>query len=320
MSEITTTRREETSERARTLNTFRRIGYRILPGDLFSYLLHLRPAEWPIMLAHTTLGLLLATGIPPAPGLLEWKTAALGLTLWVIFLNGGTLAINSAYDDDTDDIGYLEAPPPPPRHLVAFSIGLMAIGQIGALAIGPRFAIAYAICFLMSVLYSVPPFRFKAIAGADWIINMWGFGTITPFAGWALTDRPLEPWAILVLLGFCPLFAALYPLTQIYQIEEDLARGDRTLTIALGVDRALAIAIAATTLAFGIFGAAIAIGPAGRWWPAILVPLAAWLAVLIPWLRRHQTMDAREHQRGMYAALRAWAVTDIVVLAIFALR
>lgn len=319
MSEITTTRREETSERARTLNTFRRIGYRILPGDLFSYLLHLRPAEWPIMLAHTTLGLLLATGIPPAPGLLEWKTAALGLTLWVIFLNGGTLAINSAYDDDTDDIGYLEAPPPPPRHLVAFSIGLMAIGQIGALAIGPRFAIAYAICFLMSVLYSVPPFRFKAIAGADWIINMWGFGTITPFAGWALTDRPLEPWAILVLLGFCPLFAALYPLTQIYQIEEDQERGDRTLVIMLGTERALKSAIAMTTIAFLLFASGIAIGPANSLFPSIIIPFAAWLVILIPWLKKHQRMTRDQHQKGMYDALRAWAITDIAILLILAI-
>jgi hypothetical protein len=30
-------------------------------------------------------------------------------------------------------------------------------------------------------------------------------------------------------------------------------------------------------------------------------------------------MDAKAHQKGMYAALRAWAVTDLVVLAIFAL-
>jgi len=30
-------------------------------------------------------------------------------------------------------------------------------------------------------------------------------------------------------------------------------------------------------------------------------------------------MTPAEHQRGMYAALRAWAITDIVILAIFAL-
>ena len=49
--------------RAHTLNRWRRIGYRLLPGDGFSYVLHLRPAEWPIMAAHTLLGSVLALGI-----------------------------------------------------------------------------------------------------------------------------------------------------------------------------------------------------------------------------------------------------------------
>src|SRR5690606_39493369 len=39
--------------RARTLNAWRRLGYRLMPGDSFSYVLHMRPAEWPIMAAHT---------------------------------------------------------------------------------------------------------------------------------------------------------------------------------------------------------------------------------------------------------------------------
>ena len=40
----------------------RRAGYRIL-GGAFDYLLHLRPAEWPIMAAHTALGYFLAVGL-----------------------------------------------------------------------------------------------------------------------------------------------------------------------------------------------------------------------------------------------------------------
>src|SRR2546425_852305 len=73
----------------------------------------------------------------------------------------------------------------------------------------------------MSLLYSVPPFRFKAVAGVDWVINMWGFGTLTPFATWAATGRPLDLGHALILLAFCPLFAGLYPLTQLYQVDED---------------------------------------------------------------------------------------------------
>lgn len=307
----------QTTEKAKNLNAIRRIGYRLLPGDLFSYILHLRPSEWPIMVAHTTLGILLATGNPLGDAGFPWGTAALGLTIWVIFLNGGTLGLNSAFDNDEGDIGYLIAPPRPPRHLAAFSIGLMLAGQILALLLPTPYVIAYAVCFVMSILYSLPPFRWKAVAGADWIINMWGFGTLTPYAGWALTGRPLETWAGFVLLGFCPLFAAFYPLTQLYQFEEDRARGDRTLALVLGMKRALQIAIGAAIIAFALFGVGIATGPANAAWPLIAFPFAAWMAVLLPWYRRRNTMSPREHQKGMYDALRAWAVTDVAILAIF---
>jgi len=301
---------------ARALNAWRRWGYRLLPGDAFSYILHLRPAEWPIMAGHTILGYVLAVGIRGAWTGERLPPALLGLAVWVIFLNGGTLAINSVFDKDEGDIGYLNAPPPLPRHLLAFSVALLAGGQLLAFALPPPFRVAYAICFVLSILYSVPPFRFKAVAGVDWVINMWGFGTLTPFAGWAATGRPLDAGHALVLLAFCPLFAGLYPLTQLYQMEEDRRRGDRTLALLLGLRASLGVAIACTALAFALFGWAAAVLDVRAW--LLVVPLVAWLAVLLPWYRRREALLAGGHQRGMYQALVAWAVTDLVVLLVFA--
>jgi 1,4-dihydroxy-2-naphthoate octaprenyltransferase len=233
----------------RTRNPWRRLGYRLLPGDGFSYLLHLRPAEWPIMAAHTALGFLLAVGIGPA------------------------------------------------------ARGEQAGGGL----------------FALSLAYSVPPLRLKAVGGVDWLINMVGFGTLTPYPGWAATGRALEPAYALVLVAFCPLFAALYPLTQLYQFEEDQRRGDRTLALILGMSKSLWIAVLATLVAFALLGWAAALRGAASWqWVGLLLALAAWLRVLLPWTRRWGEMSPAEHQRGMYAALGAWAVTDIAVLAAFA--
>ena len=305
--------------RYRTHTRARRIGYRIMPGDAFSYLLHLRPREWPIMAAHTAVGFMLAVGILDPFGH-EWRGRFLAaLALWVVCLNGGTLAINSAFDRDSGDIGYLDAPPPVPRGLLWFGLGLMVLGQLGALLLPVGFAVAYAACFALSVLYSIPPFRFKAVAGVDWIINMIGFGTLTPYAGWAATGVPVGPVGALVLFAFCPLFAALYPLTQLYQFEEDRARGDRTLALMLGMRASLSVAVGASGAAFACFAMAAMLAQV----PLLrAIPLAVagvlWLGILTRWASRCERMTPAEHKRGMYAALAAWGVTDVAVLVAFA--
>lgn len=300
----------------------RAAGYRVLGGGL-DYVLHLRPAEWPIMAAHTALGYLLAVGLDGAGEGAALGRGLLGVFLWVVCLNGGTLALNSAFDRDEGDVAYLRNPPPPPPRLAGFSLGLMTLGQLAAFALPGRYAAAYALCFLLSVLYSVPPIRLKAVAGADWIINMWGFGTLTPYAGWAATGTPLDPPRALVLLAFCPLFAALYPLTQLYQLDEDRRRGDRTLAVVVGESRALDLSLAAAGLAFAAFAVAGLesgwLPGAAAWrWGLIAAALAAWIAVLVPWRLGAGRYRARDHQRAMYRALGAWALTDLAVLLAWA--
>jgi 4-hydroxybenzoate polyprenyltransferase len=122
----------------------------------------------------------------------------------------------------------------------------------------------------------------------------------------------------LILLAFCPLFAALYPLTQIYQLEEDRRRGDRTLALMLGVRRSLLVSLGA------VGGALVLLAMAGvraGWgtedvprWLALALCAVVWALVLLPWLQRQSAMSAREHQRGMYQALGAWALTDVAVV------
>ncbi len=270
------------------------------------------------MAAHTALGYLLAVGLDGAAHGEQVGTALLGGVLWVVCLNGGTLALNSAFDRDEGDVAYLRNPPPPPRRLAAFSLGLMAAGQLLAMNLPRPYQVAYAICFVLSLAYSVPPVRLKAVAGADWLINMVGFGTLTPYAGWVTTGRAPDAVGGAVLLAFCPLFAALYPLTQLYQLEEDARRGDRTLALRLGVGRSLDVSIVAVGLAFAVFAWA---GRHAQWsgnerwrWLALGVALAAWLAVVLPWRVRGDRLTPSQHQRGMYLALAAWAVTDVAVL------
>ena len=286
-------------------------------GGIAPYLQHLRPAEWPVMAAHTALGWFLAAGLH-APSGRAW----LGIASWVVLLNGGTLALNSAFDRDEGDIAFLRHPPRPPRHLALVGAMLMAAGLALTWQLPATYRTLYIICGLMSIGYSVPPFRLKSVAGMDWVINILGFGTLTPYAAWAITGRPLEGALAPVLWSFTPLFAALYPLTQLYQMDEDRARGDRTLALRLGVRGSLTAAVFCATVAFGMLAMA---GWRSGWyggdlkrWGALVIAATAWAAVLAPWLRNARVWSTVEHQRAMYHALAAWALTDVAVLLAWA--
>jgi 4-hydroxybenzoate polyprenyltransferase len=300
------------------MSRLRDAGYRVA-GQRLDYLLHLRPAEWPIMTVHFLTGAALAVGIG-AQALNLWQPLLLATTVWVVALNGGTLALNSAFDEDEGDIAYLRSPPRPPPRLAGFAAALMLAGLAAALLLPTEFAAAYVVCVLLSIVYSVPPVRAKGIPGVDWIINMVGFGLLTPFAGFAATGRVPELTQWLIMIGFAALFGALYPLTQLYQIEEDARRGDRTFAIALGAARSLSVALGLTVAAFALMGWAAV---RSAWWSGtdtaprvlgLLAALIAWLLVVLPWRLQIARLTSRDQQRRMYQALAAWAVTDAAVL------
>jgi len=294
----------------------RALGYRLL-GARFDYVLHLRPAEWPILAVHFLTGSALAIGLGNVIGGRGGWPLTAGALAFVVGLNGGTLALNSAFDRDEGDVAYLRRPPPPPRGLALFGLGLMLAGLGVATRLPRPYLVAYALCAVLSVLYSVPPIRLKAVGGVDWVVNMVGFGLLTPFAGWAVTGSRLTLPGRVLLLSFAALFGSLYPLTQLYQLEEDRRRGDRTLACLLGLDTSLALALLMAAIAFAGF---VLAGTMSGWggdpsrWIAVFVALAAWGIVLLPWWLRRRAMSPADHQAGMHRALVAWAITDLAVL------
>ena len=284
----------------------------IFPASWHPYIRHMRLRAFPLVVAHFSAGVLLAS---------EWRFTSqvigqwiAGALLWAGLGHSGTLALNSAFDRDEGDIGYLSDPPPVPRYLWLFGLALLALGALGAALLPTQFLLAYLACTGMSIAYSVPPIRLKAHAGADVLNNALGYGVLTLYGGWAALGRPLDPLILLVLAGFFCLAAAAYPLTQIYQYAEDLARGDRTLVIALGKRGARRWSLAFVVVAFAFLSAAVWQHRLTPWSWVLWAAFATWLIVLLPWNAHPETYP---EQKGMYRALSAWALTDLgVILAI----
>jgi 4-hydroxybenzoate polyprenyltransferase len=293
-----------------------------MPSTLRDTFLHLRPRSWPIVFAHFAGGSLIALAHAHEITWLMLFKAIAGGVIWAVFLNGGTLALNSAFDaDEGSDIGYLDNPPPAPPMLAHTATNLMVLGMAFAFPLSWGYFWVYCVCFMLSLAYSVPPLRFKAVPGMDLLINMAGYGAFNFLAGALAPGTGLAKPGLLgavcwLSTGFAFLFAAFYPMTQIYQIVEDAAKGDRTLAVRFGTRRVLALSIAAIA-GSGVCQllAAWCVGVSFWGGAALLVSNGAWMAFTIDWLRRSEGYPS---QRGMYRALKLWAISDLITIAVFA--
>lgn len=163
-----------------------------------------------------------------------------------LFLYAGITALNSAYDKDEGPVGGLEKPPPPPPHLLGFSLLWQLAGFVLAIAVHPLFAAIYGIIFALSFAYSDPRIRLKRRPIGSVVTVALGQGVLPFLAAWSLPTGEITfgfGWTgLLGMLSATAITVGLYPLTEIYQLEEDAARGDLTLARWLGPARSFSFA------------------------------------------------------------------------------
>ncbi len=202
-----------------------------------------------------------------------------------LFLYGGTTAFNSYYDRDEGPVGGLEKPPPVDPALLPFSLVVQAIGFGLALLINWPFVLIYLIDFFVFAAYSYPVPRLKGKPIGSILAIGIGQGILPGLAGWVTANPNLlaiSPLVWLAIISATMIAVGFYPLTQIYQIDEDLARGDLTFAAWIGPRRAFIFAVVVQTLAAALLVGVIdrLLGP----WNALLVA-AFYVALLIAILR-----------------------------------
>lgn len=174
--------------------------------------------------------------------------AGWGFLAFHVFLYGGITAYNSYYDRDEGPIGGLRKPPPVTEPLLGFSLAIQLVGLALATLVGRELVLLYAVVMLLSVAYSHPKFRWKARPLLSLVVVGLGQGGIGFGAGWLCGAAPALPiWpshegllglaaAVLLTMGF-------YPLSQLYQIDEDRQRGDLTFTVVFGAGASFRFAL-----------------------------------------------------------------------------
>jgi 1,4-dihydroxy-2-naphthoate octaprenyltransferase len=169
----------------------------------------------------------------------SWGRIAAVFSILHLLVYPASNGYNSFYDKDEGSIGGLKAPPkvtPELLHLVWLFDGLAVAG---ALLLGWPFAALVVVYLLVSKAYSYEGIRLKKyplLSTAVVVVFQGAFTFLMAQVGvrsaWpALFEKTNLLLALVSTLFLC----GSYPLTQIYQHQEDAQRGDRTLSLRLGV-------------------------------------------------------------------------------------
>ena len=147
---------------------------------------------------------------------------------------------NSYFDKDEGSIGGLKHPPKVSKELYVVALLLDGIGLLLAYSISIEFMLMIFVYGAISKAYSHPSIRLKKYAIPGWLAAGVFQGYFTFLLSYiAINDVTLAEtmnWSV-QLPGILSTMLLLgsYPMTQIYQHEEDAQRGDITISKKLGI-------------------------------------------------------------------------------------
>jgi hypothetical protein len=171
----------------------------------------------------------------------DWQKVLAVFVILHLLIYPASNAYNSYFDKDEGPIGGLENPPPVSKQLYNTALLFDFVGVLlGYFFCGINFAIAIFIYGIISKAYSHPSARLKKYPILSWL-------TVGVFQGaftYLCVIQAIDNLELSQLAQNQYLFPALlsslnllgfYPMTQIYQHQEDAQRGDTTMSILLGI-------------------------------------------------------------------------------------
>jgi len=193
-----------------------------------------------------------------------YSSAILVFAILHLFLFPASNGYNSLIDKDEGPVGGIEHPPKPNVQLqiLVFVFDVLSI----SVAFWHQLTFGYfvAVYWIFSKAYSHPKIRLKRYPYLSWLVVSVIQGGWTVIMIWSglmdeLPDFETPGFSIWIWpIASSILLAGSYPLTQIYQHEEDNKRGDKTISSLLGIKgtfmlSGLCLGLGSALLAFGLY-------------------------------------------------------------------
>lgn len=161
------------------------------------------------------------------------------------FLMGGVYVLNQIIDIESDRVnkklyllpeGYIKV-----SHAWIEVGVLFALAWILAIPFSKEFKIILLLSMILGILYSIPPFKFKARPILDLLSNSVGYGVLAFSLGW-VTEVLFSKLIFLYSLPYFFAVGAVFINTTIPDIEGDKKAGEITTGILLGPQKAYWVA------------------------------------------------------------------------------
>ena len=194
----------------------------------------------------------------------DWSGSSTVLVFFVLhfLLYPASNGYNSLIDKDEGPVGGLEAPPKTNIQLQILVIVFDLLAIIISFVHGIIFGYFVAIYWIVSKAYSNPQIRLKKFPMLSWLVVALFQGGWTVLMVWSgvLSELPdFEKFSTWIWpLAATILLSGSYPMTQIYQHDEDTRRGDHTISSKLGIRGTFILAgvclfIGSNILALGLY-------------------------------------------------------------------
>ena len=166
---------------------------------------------------------------------IDWKSTVLVFTILHLLVYPSSNGYNSYMDRDDSSIGGLARPLQPTRQLFYVSVIMDVAALTLSLLVSIYFAVGVGLYILASRAYSYRGIRLKKFPITGYLVVIFFQGAMTFFLAYhgcsqnKILEAPLIP-----MLAASFLIGGYYPLTQVYQHEDDRKDGVQTISMLLG--------------------------------------------------------------------------------------